>query len=181
MADERFEIRLSGSGEQGVVLAGVILAEAAALYDDKNAIQSQSYGPEARGGAARSEVVISDTEIDNPKAESIDLLLALTQEACDKYVGDLKPGGVLVADRDRVPLVPQGDYTVHHLPLVATATERLGKVQAVNIVSLGALAAVSGVVSEAALRDAVVARVPKGTEDLHRKALEAGYQLVRDE
>ncbi|RKY44545.1 MAG: 2-oxoacid:ferredoxin oxidoreductase subunit gamma, partial [Candidatus Neomarinimicrobiota bacterium] len=84
----RYELRLSGSGGQGLILIGKILAEAAAIYDGKNATQSQSYGPEARGGASRSEVIISDGEIDYPKAMKLDLLLALTQEACDLYIKD---------------------------------------------------------------------------------------------
>jgi 2-oxoglutarate ferredoxin oxidoreductase subunit gamma len=88
----RYEIRLSGEGGQGLVLAGKILAEAAAIYDERNATQSQSYGPEARGGASKSEVIISDGEIDYPKAEKLDLQLALTQEALDKYWKDLRPG-----------------------------------------------------------------------------------------
>lgn len=87
-----YELRLSGEGGQGLVLAGKILAEAAAIYDEKNATQSQSYGPEARGGASKSEVIISDGEIDYPKAENLDLLLALTQEAFDNYHEDLREG-----------------------------------------------------------------------------------------
>ena len=98
---QRVEIRLTGSGEQGVILAGVILAEAAALYDDRNAVQSQSYGPEARGGASRSEVIVSDDEIDDPKTSELDVLVTLTQEACDKYVGDLRSGGLLLVDMDQ--------------------------------------------------------------------------------
>ena len=92
----RYEMRLSGEGGQGLVLAGKIIAEAAAIYDDRNATQSQSYGPEARGGASKSEVIISDGEIDFPKAENLDLLLALTQEALDKYHSDLKARAVMV-------------------------------------------------------------------------------------
>ena len=89
----RYEARLSGSGGQGLILAGKILAEAAAIYENKNATQSQSYGPEARGGASKSEVIISDGDIDFPKATRLDVLLCLTQEACDKYVADLKEDG----------------------------------------------------------------------------------------
>ncbi len=178
MAD-RFEIRLSGSGGQGVILAGVILAEAAALWDGKNAVQSQSYGPEARGGASRSEVIISDGEIENPKAESMDALLALTQEACEKYIADLKIGGTLIVDADMVATVPEGDYHVIRLPIVSAAAEQLGRAQVANIVSLGAVVELTGAVSKEALVQAVVSRVPKGTEDINRKALEAGYELAR--
>jgi 2-oxoglutarate ferredoxin oxidoreductase subunit gamma len=94
----RKEFRLSGSGGQGLILAGKILAEAAAIYDGKNATQSQSYGPEARGGSSRSEIIVSDEEIDYPKAVNIDLLLAFTQEACDKYKKDVKDDGIVLVD-----------------------------------------------------------------------------------
>ena len=105
----RSELRLSGSGGQGLILAGKILAEAAAIYDGKNATQSQSYGPEARGGSSRSEVIISDAEIDYPKAINIDLLLAFTQEACDKYCKDVKENGILLVDSGYVTKVPKGN------------------------------------------------------------------------
>src|SRR3990172_8617479 len=98
MVSRQYEVRLSGSGGQGIILGGVILAEAAAIYEKKNAVQSQSYGPEARGGASKADVIISDEEIDYPKALKIDVLLALTQEACNKYIKDLKEGGVLIVD-----------------------------------------------------------------------------------
>ena len=177
---DRFEIRLSGSGGQGVILAGVILAEAAALWDDKNAVQSQSYGPEARGGASRSEVIISDGEIDNPRVEEMDALLALTQEACDRYIGDLKAGGTLIVDDDMVGPVPAGAYTVIRLAICSAASEQLGRAQVANIVSLGAVVELTGAVSKEALVQAVVSRVPKGTEDINRRALEAGYSLARN-
>ena len=176
---DRFEIRLSGSGGQGVILAGVILAEAAALWDDKNAVQSQSYGPEARGGASRSEVIISDGEIESPKADEMDALLALTQEACEKYIGDLKSGGTVIVDSDMVSAVPEGDYRVVRLPILSAASEQLGRAQVANIVSLGAVVELTGAVSKDALANAVVYRVPKGTEDINRRALEAGYTLAR--
>src|SRR5512139_2762594 len=95
---ERYEIRLSGSGGQGLILAGVILAEAAGIHDGKYVCQTQSYGPEARGGASKAEVIISDEEIDYPKAMKPDLLLAMNQRSCDTYLFDLKPNGVLVVD-----------------------------------------------------------------------------------
>ena len=177
---DRTEIRLSGSGGQGIILAGVILAEAAALWDDKNAVQSQSYGPEARGGASRSEVIISDAEIDNPKATAIDVLLALTQEACEKYVADLRPEGTLLVDSDMVIQVPDGDFVVVRLPIVSTALEQLGRAQVANIVSLGAIVELTSVVTKSAIANAVISRVPKGTEDINRRALEAGYGLAQD-
>ena len=174
----RYEIRFSGSGGQGLILAGVIFAEAAAIYDGINAVQSQSYGPEARGGASKSEVILSDETIDFPKATSIDLMLALTQEACTKYCGDVKEGGTVLVDEDFVRDVPAGDYNVIRLPIIRTASEAIGKAFVANIVAIGAIAAITGRVSREAVEKAVLSRVPKGTEDLNRKALSAGYELV---
>jgi 2-oxoglutarate ferredoxin oxidoreductase subunit gamma len=175
----RYEVRLSGSGGQGLVLAGVILGEAAALFEGRNAVQTQSYGPEARGGSSKSEVIISDGEIDYPKAVAPDFLLALTQEACDKYTHDLKAGGVLVVDTRMVRSVPEGAFTVHRLPIIDTAKEKAGKAMVANIVALGAIARLlGGIVSLDSVEKAVMARVPKGTEELNRKALQLGYELV---
>ncbi len=120
----RFELRLSGEGGQGLVLAGKILAEAAAIYDDRNATQSQSYGPEARGGASRSDVIVSEEEIDYPKAENVDLLLALTQEALDRYLKDLRPRGWLVVDSGAVTRLPDGDHRVVGAPLRSASPAR---------------------------------------------------------
>jgi len=175
----RYEVRLSGAGGQGMILAGVILAEAAAIYDDKNATQSQSYGPEARGGASKSEVIISDDDIFYPKATDIDLLLALTQEACGKYIGDLKPDGILVVDKDLVQKIPEGKFNVFQVPITSIAQEKVGKVIVANIVALGVIVALSQVVSETAIESAVLARVPRGTEDLNRKALRAGMDAAK--
>jgi 2-oxoglutarate ferredoxin oxidoreductase subunit gamma len=177
----RYEIRLSGAGGQGMILAGVILAEAAAIYDDKNATQSQSYGPEARGGASKSEVIISDEDIYYPKATHIDLLLALTQEACDKYINDLKPDGILVVDKDLVQQLPEGKFTTYTVPILNIAQEKIGKVIVANIVALGVIVALSNVVSQSAIENAVMARVPRGTEELNRKALKAGFEAVKKE
>ncbi len=173
---ERYEIRLSGAGGQGLILAGVILAEAAAIYDGKNALQSQSYGPEARGGASKSEVIISDEEIDYPKATSIDALLSLTQESCIKYSTDLKEGGFLLVDSDFVDKVPEGNFIIYKVPIIRTAQKEVGKMIVANIVALGAMVELTGVVSKEAIKEAVLARVPKGTEDLNKAALEAGFQ-----
>lgn len=173
----RYEIRLSGEGGQGLVLAGKILAEAAAIYDDHNATQSQSYGPEARGGASKSDVIISDGEIDYPKAEHIDLLLALTQEALNKYLSDLKPEGILVVDSDAVERIPDGKWRILRQPFVRIAREKLGKAVVANIVALGLIVRLSRAVTEDAAEQAILARVPKGTEDLNRNAYHLGLDL----
>ena len=95
---QRIEIRLAGEGGQGMILAGIILAEAAAMFDGKNVVQTQSYGPEARGGASKSEVIIAEGEIDYPEVISADVLMVMSQEACDKYTHDLREGGILLVD-----------------------------------------------------------------------------------
>ncbi len=175
---ERYEIRLSGEGGQGLVLAGKILAEAAALYDGKNATQSQSYGPEARGGASRSDVIISDGEIDYPKAMNLDILLALTQESVDKYIGNLKPGGVLVVDSDSVHHIPEGDFKVVKVPILRTAREEVGKSIVANMVALGVITKITGVVSQEAAENAILNRVPKGTQEINLKAFRLGREKV---
>ena len=144
----RYEVRLSGEGGQGLVLAGKVLAEAAAIYDDMNATQSQSYGPEARGGASRSEVILSDDDIDFPKAVELDLLLALTQEACDRYVGDLKPSGILLVDSGAVTRVPEGFERTWRAPIIERAREDVGRAIVANIVALGIITRAAAVVSE---------------------------------
>ncbi len=176
----RYELRLSGEGGQGLVLAGKILAEAAAIYDDRNATQSQSYGPEARGGASKSDVIISDGEIDYPKTENIDLLLALTQEALNKYLSELKAEGVLIVDSDSVTQVPAGSWRVIRYPFVRLARERLGKAVVANIVALGLIVRLSQAVTEEAAEQAILARVPKGTEDLNRMAFHLGLDLASE-
>jgi 2-oxoglutarate ferredoxin oxidoreductase subunit gamma len=173
---ERFEIRLAGSGGQGLILAGIILAEAAGVYDGKFVCQTQSYGPEARGGASKAEVVISDAPIDYPKAIQPDVLLALNQKSLEAYSADLKPGGLLLVDADLVKEAPAG--RVLALPFTRIARE-LGRAMAANIVALGALAQLTGAVSLDSLTAAVLARVPKGTEDLNRQALAAGVAAAQ--
>jgi 2-oxoglutarate ferredoxin oxidoreductase subunit gamma len=175
----RYEVRLSGSGGQGLILAGKILAEAAAIYDGKNATQSQSYGPEARGGASRSEVVISDEDIDYPKASNIDFLVAFTQESCDKYCADVKPGAILLLDSKNVMRIPEGDFRIYALPITEIAEQVTGRALVANLVALGVLVGLSGVVSHDAMEQAILSRVPKGTEELNRKAFEAGIDAAK--
>ncbi len=172
----RYELRFSGAGGQGLILAGVIMAEAASIYDGKQAVQSQSYGPEARGGASKSEVIISDNTIDYPKATVVDALLALTQEACDKYSHDLKEGGVLLLDSDLVKKQPQGNFNVVSFPIINTAKNEVGREIVANIVALGAMVALTGVVSRESAEKAVLARVPEAFLELNKKAFNMGYE-----
>lgn len=175
----RYEIRLSGAGGQGLILVGKIMAEAAAIYDDMNATQSQSYGPEARGGASRSEVIISDGDIDYPKAINIDLLLAMTQEAADKYSLDVKKDGIIIVDTMYVKSAPKGNFKVFSYPITDIAEDKVGKKITANLVALGIIEKHSGIISEEAIIQAIRTRVPKGTEDLNIKAFRLGQEQVR--
>jgi len=174
--NKRTEIRLAGEGGQGMILAGIILAEAAAIYDGKQATQTQSYGPEARGGASRAEVVISDDEIDHPEVLSADVVLALSQEAYKKFAKTIHAGGLLIIDADRVE-VP-ADFAGVKVPVVRIAQETTGKAITANTVALGLLVGLTGVVSRDAIEKAVTARAPKGTEEMNRKALQAGFEAA---
>lgn len=169
------EIRLSGSGGQGLILGGIILAEAA-IIDNKNAVQSQSYGPEARGGASKAEVIISSDEIDYPKVGKADVLLALTQIAYDKYKETIKDDGILIVDSS----VKHDDATheVIQIPILSTASEKVGKAMVANIVAIGSIQQLTNIVSKEALEKAVLNRVPKGTEELNKQALLEGYNLI---
>ena len=170
------QIRLSGSGGQGMLLAGIILAEAG-IMSGKNAVQSQSYGPEARGGASKAEVIISDESIDYPKVTQPDVMLALTQEAYDKYSKDMSDDGVLVID-ESIELSGNDKCKVISVPILITARDTLGRIIVANMVALGALVKASNVITFDSLEEAVLRRVPKGTEELNKKAIKAGYELV---
>lgn len=176
---DRFEIRLGGSGGQGLILAGIILGESAAIYDGKNAVQSQSYGPEARGGMSKSDVIISDDEIDYPKAGKVNLLLALTQASFNGYIKDVADGGIVLYDSDAVKETKQGGYKLVGLPIIKTASKDIGKAFVANIVSVGAIVELTKVVSKESAEKALLKRAPKGTEELNKKALHAGYELAK--
>ncbi len=171
----RYEIRFSGAGGQGLILAGIIMAEAASIYQGIQAVQSQSYGPEARGGASKSEVIISDGPIDYPKVTKCDALLALTQEACNKYSDDLKEGGVLLYDNDLIKKLPQGNYKAIGFNITNTAKLEVGREIVTNIVALGAMVALTGVVTKENAEKAVLARVPSAFVELNKKAFHLGY------
>jgi len=182
---DRYEIRLSGTGGQGLVLAGIILAEAAGIYEGKYVVQTVSYGPAARGGTSRADVVISESEIDYPKAMGLDLLLAMNQMACDESAPELKPAGVLVVDSLLVTQVT--NPRVVKIPFTQIAREKCGREQMANIVALGALSrlipalpAGAGVLSGESMEAAVMARVPQGTEELNKLAFEEGIKAAQE-
>ncbi len=177
---ERFEIRFSGAGGQGLITAGIILAEAASIIEGKHAVQSQSYGPEARGGASKAEVIISDGPIDYPKATVVDACLAMTQEAADKYANGIKKGGVLLLDSDFVKNEPKGDFKIYKFPIIRTAKEEVGREIVGNVVALGAMIALTDVVKRDSGEKAVLAKVPEAFLDLNKKAYSLGYDKVKE-
>jgi len=170
---DRFEVRLSGSGGQGMILGAVILAEAIGYDYSKNVVQTQSYGPEARGGASKADVVVSTGEIYYPKALKLDLLLCMTQESMDKYYQDLREDGTLIIDDTLVTEVPTDDY--YGLPFTRLAKEQAGHPMVANVVALGAIAALTEVVSQEDLTKAVLARAPRGTGDKNKRAVQIGW------
>ena len=163
----RQSFRFSGTGGQGLITAGIILAEAA-LLDDKLAVQSQSYGPEARGGSSKAEAIISDEPIHFGRVICPNTLLVMSQEAANKYTADCDASTTVITDTLFVHEVPGTSGKRVDLPITHTA----------NIVALGAVVALTKCVSKEAITQAVLNRVPKGTEEANKKALEAGMALV---
>ncbi len=172
----RYELRFSGAGGQGLITAGIIMAKAASIYEGKEAVQSQSYGPEARGGASKSEVIISEGPIDYPKVTKCDALLAMTQEACNKYSDDLKEGGILLYDTDLVSKLPEGNYKRVGFNIINTAKNEVGREIVANIVALGAMVALTGQISKENAEKAVLSSVPEAFLELNKKAFNMGYE-----
>ncbi|MGB9742713.1 MAG: 2-oxoacid:acceptor oxidoreductase family protein [bacterium] len=173
---KKIEIRLAGTGGQGVILASVILAEAAGVYEGWYAVQTQSYGPEARGGASRADVIIADQPILYPKCRKLDLLVGLSQPAVDKYLPDLKHQGLALIDDFYVRECPYPQTLC--LPLSRTARQQLGRELFTNILTLGAVARITGLVSLESLNKAVASRVPQQYLEINARALQIGWELA---
>lgn len=174
---ERHEVRFCGSGGQGIITAALVLAEAAGIYDGKYVSQTQSYGPEARGGTCKAEVVISTKAIEYPKARRPSLLLAMNQASCDTYFQDLRPDGLLIVDSTFVKKIPTG--RVVSIPFTQIARQKIGKDVVSNMVALGAFGQLYPAVSIKSLKSAVVARAPDGTSQMNLDALSAGLEAAR--
>ena len=175
MRDARLEIRIGGTGGQGLILCARMLADALCARG-KRVAQSQTYEPTSRGGFCNSDLVISDVEVDFPLTTALDYLVLLDRLAVKPSWPLLKPGAMVIADTRLCPKLPEGDYRARHLPLSRTGIE-LGSERVANIVALGALAALSGVCERKALEQAVRAETPKSFLDLNLDALAAGYRL----
>jgi len=184
MVGVRREIRIAGFGGQGVVLAGIVIGKAASLYDGLYSVQTQSYGPEARGGASRSEVVISDDEIDYPKVKEPDIFVAMSHEALITYLDDLKNGAILIADPDMIKeeeikdFIKKKKIRYYRAPATRTAKEKIGIPIVANMVMIGAFTKATNVISEKAAKKAIENSVPPGTEKKNLEAFEAGKEIL---
>ena len=180
----RTEIRICGFGGQGIILAGIILGKAASLFDNNEAVQTQSYGPEARGGASKCEVVIDNKLIEYPKVQSLDVLVAMSNEALIKYIDDLKDEGILIVDpsttyvEDVQEFIDEHNIEVYEAPATMTAINDIGIKIVANIVMVGAITKITKVISKEAVMKAIEDSVPNGTEEKNIQAFEAGYALV---
>jgi len=172
----RHEVRFSGFGGQGIILSAVILGRAAVMHDNKFAVQTQVYGPEARGGASMSAVIIDDSPILYPKVADPDIYVIMSQEGFEKYGAHVRKDAVMLIDSTLVYSRPDCRYI--EIPATREAKHTLGRDIVANIVMLGALAASTRVVSEAALEKAILDSVPKGTEALNLKAMKKGIELA---
>lgn len=176
-----WEIRFSGFGGQGIVRCALITGKAIALYDDKFASMTQSFGPEARGGACQSQLIISDSRILYPYCTKPGVLIALSQEAYDTYIPSLDDGGVLIVEEDLVKL--SGDMSrVQVCPLPATRfAEELGNRLFANLVVLGCFTALTGAVTPEAMKNALPGLVPDRFLEANRKAFDRGYRHGLDQ
>ncbi len=178
MERERHRIVFSGSGGQGVITASIILAEAAVMYEGLNAVQSQSYGPEARGGATRADVIISNKEIRFPKVTQPNVLVCLTQEAYGKFSSSIRPGGLLLTDSHFVTHERKVDARQLGLPMYETVMDKFGKPTVYNICVLGAMLGLTCLVSKDSVIKVLEKRFPPDSLDLNRTALELGLSLA---
>ncbi|MDM8523716.1 2-oxoacid:acceptor oxidoreductase family protein [Desulfococcaceae bacterium HSG8] len=176
---ERCRLVFSGSGGQGIITAAVILAEAAVLHENLIAVQSQAYGPEARGGASRSDVIIADSEIYFPKVNQPNVLVCLTQEAYNKFYSIIRPGGLLLTDSRYVRTWDKVDAMQRELPMYETVMEKIGKPIVFNIFMLGVLITMTNLVSPESIIKVLETRIPPGFLEMNKKALYLGTELVK--
>ena len=174
-------IRICGFGGQGVVLAGYIIGQAATVHQGLNAVFTQDYGPEARGGSTKADVIISDEPINYPYLENPTVMVALSQAAYEKYIVDVPAEALVIIDQDLV--TPTAPLTNGREPLLMPArrtAEELGRVAVANVVMLGFLAGATDIVSPEAMKQSVLSSVPKGTEKLNTAAFERGLAFAKE-
>ncbi len=177
---ERCRLVFSGSGGQGVITAAIILAEAAVMHENLIAVQSQSYGPEARGGATRSGIIISDTDIHFPKVNQPNILVCLTQESYNKFYGIIRPGGTLITDTRYVETLKKVDAVQWELPMYRTVMDKIGKPIVFNICMLGAVIELTKLVRPESIMKVLENRIRPEFLEINRQALELGMELVKN-
>jgi len=177
-----WKVVFSGVGGQGVISAGIILGEAAVIYEDRYAVQSQSYGAEMRGGVSRADVTISDDPVIYPKVDQAHVLVCLHRKGLHAHLTALRPGGILINDTDEAPVRTRVDCRQYPIPITATVRSELGTTRGVNIAVLGVLVALTRVVGEDAVRDAVTARygASRRTLEENLRALDLGIGIGRE-
>ncbi len=171
-------IVFTGSGGQGVITASIILAEAAGLHGGMNAVQAQAYGPEARGGATRADVVLSDEAILYPKVIKPHILVCLTQLAYDKFSPLVRPGGVLLTDSFYIQHQHKSDAIPYHLSMYKSVMDKIGKPIVFNICMLGTLIGLTGLIDPQPIMKVLETKIPKGFLEMNREALELGLELA---
>ena len=177
---ERCRLVFSGSGGQGVITAAIILAESAVLHEGLIATQSQSYGPEARGGATRSDIIISDSEIYFPKVTQPNVLVCLTQEAYNKFYNITRPGGILIVDDHYVKTSKKVDAVQRELPLYKSVMKEIGKPIVLNICMLGAVIGITGLIKPESIMKTLRSRINPEFVEMNQRALDIGMALVQD-
>ena len=173
----RTEILVGGVGGQGVVLSGILLGTAATLFEGKQAVQTQSYSSELRGGSTRAEVIISEEPVTDPQVRKPDILIALAEDALSKYIHRIKPKGLLVIDSDLVKGAKPGDYEILAIPATSIADKEMGNIVVANLIILGALLKKTSLLSVEAMEKAIEVSVPKKAITLNLNAFRRGLQL----
>lgn len=174
----RVEILIGGVGGQGVVLSAVLLGTAATLFENKKAVQTQSYSSELRGGSTRAEVIISDEAILDPQVRRPDILIVFSEDALSKYIHRIKPEGLLVIDSDLVKGTTAGDYEILSIPATSIADKEIGNLVVANLIVLGALIKKTGILSVQAMENAIEINVPKKALETNLNAFRRGLELV---
>jgi len=173
----RTEILIGGVGGQGVVLSGILLGTAATLFDGKQAVQTQSYSSELRGGSTRAEVIISDRHVTDPQVRKADILILMAEDAVARYLSKIRPGGLLVVDSDLVKGATPGDYEMMEIPATSIAEKELGNIVVANLIILGALTKRTGLLSVGAMEKAIETSVPRKAKELNLRAFRRGLQI----
>jgi len=174
---KRTEILIGGVGGQGVVLSGILLGTAATLFEGKQAVQTQSYSSELRGGSARAEVIISDERVSDPEVRKADILILMAEDAVPRYLHKVRPGGLVAVDSDLVKSVESGNYEILQVPATSIAEREMGNIVVANLILLGALIKKTGLLSVESMKKAIEVSVPKKAMTLNLNAFQKGLEL----